>query len=84
MVNATDCRSVSWGFDSLPRLYQIFGVHVGRRVSSGAEEFVIGTRNRHIPGRESARYRRIATPWSSICPKPVRAGFPTVSTRLGQ
>ena len=20
MVNATDCRSVSWGFDSLPRL----------------------------------------------------------------
>ncbi len=25
MVNATDCRSVSWGFDSLPRLSVEYG-----------------------------------------------------------
>lgn len=29
MVNATDCRSVSWGFDSLPRLILSGFTHLG-------------------------------------------------------
>ena len=40
MVNATDCRSVSWGFDSLPRLRYGFSLAEGAPAASLDEKLV--------------------------------------------